>query len=292
MNQEITGKINELRNDRLHGAGWLSRYAINILSFAIKESQANTIPDFICEIRIVAEEIMKARPSMISIANYVSQFLRQIVLASENQKQLDSLKNSAQTKGDELIKLSEESALKAAEHGAVMINDRDTVITCSYSSTVCKAFEIAKSKGVEYRVIIAESEYQGTAYGEISAMQLKQHRVPVTVIHDKDIKQHVSKANKALAGADCISAGGDLINGTPTYKLAQAAKAVKIPFYSICETAKFDIQNQRGKKTEVEPGFDEIPSDLITGIITEAGIIKPGQITSYAGFEKEDIKRC
>lgn len=281
MNPKVTEKINELRNDRLHGAGWLSRQAISTLNLAINESQVDTVADFVDEVRMVATELTKARPSMISIANYIHQLLHQIVLRSENEKDLDSLKNFAQTKGNELIKFSEEAASKAAEYGCGIISDLDIVITCSYSSTACETFKLAKQRGAKFQVIIAESRSKGKAYGEITAKQLKQHRIPVEVIADEDIRLRISKADKALVGADSILTDGSLINGTPTHRLAQAAKGENIPFYTVCETAKFDIPGYIAKGAKPEPGFDKTPPDLITGVITEKGTIEPSQVIAY-----------
>ncbi len=281
MNPKIAEKINEIKNDRLHGAGWMSREAINTLNLAVIESGAETVDVFVDEMKMVAAEIMAARPSMISIPNYISRLMHDIILSSQCQQQLGSLKNFAQTRANELITFSRQAAAKAAEYGAEIIGDKDTVMTCSYSSTVCQTFEIAKNKGIQFRVIIAESQYKGKFYGKISAGQISRHRIPVTVVHDKDIHHHVAEATEALVGADTVLSDGSVINGTPTYRLARAASRANIPFYSVCETVKFDTRNRQDKQPGPEPGFVKTPSDMITGIITEAGILKPDQVKLY-----------
>lgn len=281
MNHSVVVKINEIRDDKTHGAGWLSRQAINTMNLAISESQADTATAFVDEIRKVATELIKARPSMISIANYVNQFLHQLILMSQNERRLESVKSLAQSRGNELIHLYEEAVLKSIEHGCEIIRDLDTVITCSYSSTVCETFKMANRKGTNFQVIAAESRADGKAYGEITAEQLKRHRIPVELIPDKDISLHISRANKALVGADSILADGSLINGTPTCKLARAAAEAKIAFYSVCETGKLDVQGCISKGAEPEQGFDRVPPHLITGIITEEGTIRPDQITAH-----------
>jgi translation initiation factor eIF-2B subunit delta len=146
---------------------------------------------------------------------------------------------------------------------------------------VCKVFELAEQKETEFHVMVAESRFNEIAYGEIVAEQLREHRIPSEVIPDEKIHLRVSKANKALVGADSITADGYLINGTPTLILAQAARKRKIPFYTVCETAKFDIQGHMARAPELEPGFDKTPLDLITGIITEKGTMAPGLVISY-----------
>ena len=281
MNTKVIEEINKLKSDRVHGAGWLSRQAISILNLALDKSQAHTIAEFIEEIQMVASELVKARPSITPIANYIGQFLQQIIQMSQSEKDLASLKSFAKAKGNELIKSSVRAVSKAVEYGCGIITDLDTVITCSYSSTICKVLELSMQRETRFRVIVAESRFEDNAYGEITAEQLMKHKIPAEIIRDKDIQVRISKADKALVGADSITADGYLINGTPTLTLAQAARKKKIPLYTICETAKFDIDGATSKRAELEPGFDKTPLDLITGIITEKGTMQPSLVIAY-----------
>jgi len=281
VNSEIIEKLNKLKNDRVHGAGWLSRQAISTLNLAINESQARTVADFVEEIRTVAAELIKARPSITSIANYINQFLQQVILRSQSEKNLASLKSFAKAKGNELIKSSVRAVSKAVEYGCGIITDFDTVITCSYSSTVCKVLELSRQRETKFRVIVAESRFKDKAYGEITAEQLMKHQIPAEIIRDGNVQLRISKVDKALVGADSITADGYLINGIPTFTLAQAAKKKKIPFYTICETAKFDTQGYTAKAPDLEPGFDKTPLDLITGIVTEKGTMQPSLVIAY-----------
>jgi len=281
LNTKVIDKINKLKNDRVHGAGWLARQAVSILNLAINESQAQTVAEFVEEIQTVAAELVKARPSITPIANYINQFLQQITLRAQSEKNLASLKSFAKAKGNELIRSSVRAVSKAVEYGCGIITDLDTVITCSYSSTVCKVLELSRQRETRFRVIIAESRFGDKAYGEITAEQLMRHQIPVEIIRDENIQLRISKADKVLVGADSITADGYLINGIPTFTLAQAAKKKKIPFYTICETAKFDTQGYTTKAPELEPGFDKTPLNLVTGIVTEKGTMQPSLVIAY-----------
>jgi ribose 1,5-bisphosphate isomerase len=281
LNTKVIDKINKLKNDRVHGAGLLARQAVSILNLAINESQAQTVAEFVEEIQTVAAELVKARPSITPIANYINQFLQQITLSAQSEKNLAPLKSSARAKGNELIKSSVKAVAKAVEYGCGIITDLDTVITCSYSSTVCKVLELSRQRETRFRVIVAESRFGDKAYGEITAEQLMRHQIPVEIIPDENIQIRISKADKAIVGADSITADGYLINGIPTFTLAQAAKKKKIPFYTICETAKFDTQGYTAKAPEPEPGFDKTPLNLVTGIVTEKGTMQPSLVIAY-----------
>ncbi|MGW8289063.1 MAG: hypothetical protein ACWGNP_02210, partial [Candidatus Bathyarchaeia archaeon] len=52
-----------------------------------------------------------------------------------------------------------------------------------------------------------------------------------------------------------------------------AAKECGIPFYSVCETSKVNTLSYLGKKVELKEGFDLAPANLITGLVTEKGIL-------------------
>jgi len=271
MNAEVSRKIEGIAQDRTHGAGWLSREAIGVMKLATEKSEAQTIAQFLDELTKVAAKLIQTRPGMASITNSVSRFVYEVFQRSKDEEDLDSLRSFAGTKGDELIEDSMEAALKAAEKGALVIEEGDILMTCSYSATICETFRIAKSKEKGIEVIALESK----SYGEATARELKPYGISVRVVTDNAIGEHISPVKKVFVGADSILGDGSLINGTPTYELASAAKKAGIPFYSVCESVKLDVRSHRPK---LEKGFDLIPPHLITRIITEEGMIRPGEV--------------
>jgi translation initiation factor 2B subunit (eIF-2B alpha/beta/delta family) len=281
MNSKVIEEINNLKRDDLHGASWLSLHAISTLSLSANESGAVTIADFVNEIEEVAEQLVSARPNITPIANYVNQFLHQILTKSQNENDMEVMKRFAEMKGKELIKSATKAFAKTVEYASGIISDMDTIITCSYSSTVCQVLELASQRETRFRVIVAESKFNDKSYGEITARQLMKYPIPIEVIPDGDINRRISKADKALVGADSITEDGYFINGKPTFLLAQAARSKNIPFYVSCETAKFAIRGYVTKSMELEPVFDRTPLDLVTGIITEKGTMLPSLVMSY-----------
>lgn len=105
------------------------------------------------------------------------------------------------------------------------------------------------------------------------------------------------KIDKVVIGADRIAKGG-VVNKVGSFMVALAAKHHDIPFYVAAPYSTFDneisifdtvIEERDGDEvryyggaricpegTEViNPAFDITPKELITGIITEKGIIDP-----------------
>ncbi len=286
MLPKLADRINKISADTIHGASWLTRQATSVLIFAVKESRAETVEQFIEEVTSITSAVARARPGMVSIANYANFFLAQI-LAAGQQKDLAAFKSYSMAKGQELIKSSRQAFLKAVEYASAIVKDDDTIATCSYSSTVCRALAVAKHKGTNFRVLIAESKVGNTSYGEATAAELAKHHIPTEIFADSNITRQITKASKTLLGADAVTASGHIVNGTPSLQLAQASGNRHIPMYVVCETAKFDFFGHLGENTE--PGFDIVPLSTCTAVITEKGTMKPDLVTAYIQQKNEEM---
>jgi translation initiation factor 2B subunit (eIF-2B alpha/beta/delta family) len=289
MNSKVIKEINTLKKDDIHGASWLSLHAISTLSLSVKESSAVTAADFVKEIEEVSTQLVGARPNITPIANYANQFLYQILTMSQNETDPEMMKRFAEMKVKELAKSATKAFSKTVEYASGIISDLDTIITCSYSSTVCQVLGLASQRETRFRVIVAESKFNGKSYGEVTASEIMKYPIPVEIVPDGDINIHISKADKVLVGADSVTEDGYFINGKPTFLMAKAAKSKKIPFYVSCETAKFAIRGYVTKSRELEPVFDMTPLDLVTGIITEKGTMLPSLVMSYIEEKTESM---
>lgn len=113
-----------------------------------------------------------------------------------------------------------------------------------------------------------------------------------------------------VVGADRIASNGDTANKIGTYTVAIAAKYHNIPFYVAAPLSTIDISINSGNDIVIEersaeevtiingkricpegvniinPGFDVTPNELISGIITEKGIIRPDYKKSISDLFK------
>jgi len=277
---EVAQLLEEIRQDRVHSASWLSLRAIGALRLAAGKSNTHTAADFLNEVKAVARELAEAKPSMAPIANLVALWFYEMVQESETAKDLDSLRAFAILRGERIIKARKGALNRVAEHGSQVVEDGDVLISCSDSATVVQSLKAARLAGKEFGVYVAESRTSdGKAYGEAMAEKMRSERIPVKVIPDnpKTIGDCASKSTKALVGADSILDNGSLINGSPTLIIAEAAKEKQIPFYIVCETTKFSALRLAGRHLWLEEGFEVIPPQLITRIITEEGVMKVDQ---------------
>jgi ribose 1,5-bisphosphate isomerase len=269
----LSDKVREIEFDRSSGASQLARSALGVLSFFVQTSKNETCRGFVEDFSEVGRRLFEARPNMAPVQNLVAQIVYEVNALEESD--LVSVRKFAMSKIDEICKQSEDAVKESAGWAATLIGDCGCLATCSYSSTVCETFRIAKQQGKRFKVFVAESRSDDDRfrYGETLAAFLKSIDVSAEVFPDEDVQRYVPKAECVLVGADSVLFDGSVINGAPTCELAVEAKECGIPFYSVCETSKANTLSYLGKNVELKKGFDLVPSNLVTGIVTERAIL-------------------
>lgn len=204
-----------------------------------------------------------------------------------------------QVEDEEICRLIGENALSVFNQGdrVMTIGHAGSLTTAKYG-TATAPFYLAKEKNVDIQVFVCET--RPALHGaRLTTWELSQADVDVTLITD-NMAAHTIKAKKInaiIVGADRIAANGDTVNKIGTYNLALLANAYQIPFYvaaplstidpSITKGDDLPIEEQNPKEiTEIQkiqiapegvkvfnPSFDVTPGELITGIITEKGIL-------------------
>ncbi|KAF4516312.1 hypothetical protein B566_EDAN000553 [Ephemera danica] len=210
--------------------------------------------------------------------------------------------------------LDEDIALCKAmgKHGAELISNGQTVLThCNAGAlatagygTALGVIRAAWEQGKKIQVIADETRpvLQGA---RLTAWELMQDKIPVTLITDNmaGSLMRQGKIQLCVVGADRIAANGDVANKIGTYSVAVLAKAHDIPFYVAAPYSTIDLKTKTGADIPIEqrnslevttihgshpiaptgvavynPAFDVTPAELITGIITERGVFKPGEL--------------
>ena len=210
---------------------------------------------------------------------------------------------------EEALKMFQEDIdtnLAIGRHGAEIIEDGDTVLThCNAGALACvdygTALGVIRSafhQGKDINVICDETRPRGQG-ASLSVWEMQQEGIPVKLIPDVASGYLMSqyKINKIVIGADRIAKGG-VVNKIGSLMVALAANHFHVPFYVAAPLSTFDFNasifdteiEERSpdeviyyggciicpKVTEViNPAFDIVPKELITGIITENGIIDP-----------------
>jgi len=181
--------------------------------------------------------------------------------------------------------------------GALATGGRGTALAPVYA---------AVERGRRVSVIADETRplLQGS---RLTAWELGRAGVPCTVIADSMAASRLSRGDitAVLVGADRIAANGDTANKIGTYGVALAARAHGVPFYVAAPRSTFDPSTPDGSRIPIEqrnpaelthfggvvtapagaltwnPAFDVTPVSLITGFITDAGLLAPDRLSEW-----------
>ncbi|GEC58631.1 methylthioribose-1-phosphate isomerase [Bradyrhizobium japonicum] len=177
----------------------------------------------------------------------------------------------------------------------------------------------AHDRGIPVHVWVDETRPRNQG-ASLTAWELGHHGVPHTVIPDNTgghLMQH-RMVDLAIVGTDRVAANGDVCNKIGTYLKALAAHDNSVPFYvalpsptidfsiddgvrqiPIEQRAAAEVTHLTGRTADgrietvrVVPdgssvanfGFDVTPARLVTGLITERGVLKPERAALASAF--------
>ncbi len=205
-------------------------------------------------------------------------------------------------------------------HGATVFEPGDRVLThCNAGAlatggfgtavgVITAGFETGKVEGVwvdETRPLL-----QGA---RLTAWELDRLGIPFHLVTDSSVGALMSRnlVDRVVVGADRIAANGDTANKIGTYTVAVMAARHGVPFYVAAPLSTVDPRTPTGNEipieeraeeeitsfhgVEVSPAdapaknfaFDVTPHELIAGIITEAGVLRPPYVESLGKALKE-----
>jgi methylthioribose-1-phosphate isomerase len=191
--------------------------------------------------------------------------------------------------------------------GAELIADGMTLLThCNAGAlatggigTALAPIYVAAEQGKRVRVFADETRplLQGA---RLTAWELAEQGIDVTLITDSMAGRVMfeGKVDAVFVGSDRIARNGDVCNKIGTYTVAVLARRHGIPFYVVAPLSTFDPEMQSGAAIPIEerparevtdgfgrataphgvhvynPAFDVTPAELVTGIVTEVGLIE------------------
>lgn len=192
------------------------------------------------------------------------------------------------------------------KNGAELLDDGARVLThCNAGAlataghgTALGVFRSAVEAGKKISVIADETRpfLQGA---RLTAWEMVQENIPVTLISD-NMSGHLmshGEIDAIVVGTDRVAGNGDVANKIGTYMVAVLAQRHNIPFYVACPLSTIDRSINSGKDIPIEerpedevtgyrdcqwaakgvkvrnPAFDVTPAELVTGLITEKGVV-------------------
>jgi len=266
--------VGDVSGDRVHGANFLGRQALQLLSTAAQASYAKDTDALFYHVLLVFLRLRKAQPAMANVWNLTGKLLQAVDRERTTVASVDQLKTRVKELGQRIGEEAATACEDASRNTAQILPQDGVVVTHSYSSTVLRSLELGFKSGKVFQVFATES-YPGME-GKQLAKDLIALGISVRLIADSVVHSIIPGANLVLVGADSVFKDGSLIHKTGTGNIAITAKKYGIPFCSSCETAKFSAQDFLGEHPTIPQGlFDLTPAESVSNYITEDGQVEP-----------------
>jgi methylthioribose-1-phosphate isomerase len=273
------------------------------LALAAIKSSAKTKDELLADLKNAHKVLLETRPTAINLAWALDKMMNVAKAGNDVEEIKNSVVEAAKKMAEDDIKTN----MTMGKNGSELFEENDIIMThCNAGSLATVAYGTAlgviratKESGKKIKVIATETRpvQQGS---RLTAFELKHDGIDVVLIPDTAVGYTMANGlvNKVIVGADRILRTGHVFNKIGTYQIAIMAKQHNIPFYVAAPLSTFDLKSnpdeviiEQRKPSEVttigdkktapddigviNPAFDMTPPELISGIITEAGVAKP-----------------
>ncbi|QPC46132.1 S-methyl-5-thioribose-1-phosphate isomerase [Mangrovibacillus cuniculi] len=297
--EQVAEAITSLKVRGAPAIGLAAGFGMSLAALSIQTDDITEAKETLVEAK---ELLAKTRPTAVNLFWVLDRIEKQIQQAASVEELKTLLIHEAirlYVEDESVCHRIGEEALKVLpkDKPVLTICNAGSIATAKYG-TALAPFHLAAERGEFFSVYACETRpvFQG---GRLTTWELMQSGVDVTLITDS-MAGHVMREKEigaVIVGADRIANNGDVANKIGTYTLALCAKAFGIPFYVASPLSTFDRNTLKGEDIVIEersadeirtinntpvapsnvnvynPAFDVTPSELITGIITEHGII-------------------
>ncbi|MFB6221910.1 MAG: ribose 1,5-bisphosphate isomerase, partial [Halolamina sp.] len=263
---------------------------------AVGTDDADEPEAFRAAMRAAARHLHETRPTAVSLPNT----LRYVLTRMEGDD-IEALRESIDAAAREFNRRLDRAQTELGEVGANRLQDGDTVMTHCHSTDALSCIEAAVEQGKEISAVVKETRPRNQ--GHITAEQLVELGVPVTLIVDNAARRYLDDVDHLLVGADSIAADGSVINKIGTSGLAVNARERGVPVMCAAQTIKLHPETLTGHTVEIEerdetevidaatregigdidvknPAFDVTPPRYVDAIVTESGQFPPESVVT------------
>lgn len=281
--------------------GVFAAYAMSVLARRIPFDE-----NYFGEYHRISEYLNSSRPTAVNLSWALRRMEKTARLfASPGEEMLDRLTEEALLIDEENLEMTR----CIAEAGLSLIHDGDGVLThCNAGYLACLGYGtatapvyLAKERGMKLHVYADETRplLQGA---RLTTFELAKAGVDVTLLCDNmaSLVMKQGKIQAVFVGCDRVAANGDTANKIGTSGVAILAHHYGIPFYVLGPSSTIDMSTPTGDQIVIEerdadeirslwyqkpmapsevgcfnPAFDVTDHSLISGIVTEKGVIRP-----------------
>jgi methylthioribose-1-phosphate isomerase len=297
--------VNAIRTLAVRGAPAIGIAGAMGLVAVLAPNAARAREELLESARSVAATIRATRPTAVNLPWALD---RMLARADRVTGDGDALIAALRSEATAILEEDRAMCRRIGEHGVSLLHDGARVMThCNAGAlatggigTALAPIYVAAERDLAIEVFVDESRplLQGS---RLTAWELQRAGIPVTVLTDGMAASLMRerRIDLCLVGADRIAANGDVANKIGTYGLAIAARHHDVPLVVAAPTSTLDPATKAGSEIVIEqrdeeevtrigarqtvpsgvcvynPAFDVTPADLVTAIVTDAGIHRP-----------------
>ncbi|MBD0268277.1 MAG: S-methyl-5-thioribose-1-phosphate isomerase [Cyanobacteria bacterium Co-bin8] len=279
------------------------------LVMAVKPQTQLPISEFLAELERQANYLDSARPTAVNLRWALTRIVKKARALSH--LPVPELQEALEQEAVQIHNEDRQLCRRIGEHGLPLIKGGMGVLThcnagalaTSELGTALSPLYLAHERGTRFKVYADETRplLQGA---RLTSWELQQSGIDVTLICDNMAAHMMSQGliDLVIVGTDRVAANGDVANKIGTLGVAILAQYFQIPFYVACPYSTIDFATAEGQSIVIEersedevthfglrrtappnisvrnPAFDVTPHTLVTGLITERGIIRPPYI--------------
>lgn len=292
---------------KVRGAPAIGVFAAFGLAICARNTEATSVEAFLDQIKVIKHYLASSRPTAVNLAHSLDRVEGVAFRAASDGAGVDEITRLMMTEAIEVKDEDIRRCLSIAQTGCALFNPGVRVLThcnaghlaVSRYGTALAPVYLAHSKSYAPKVYATETRplLQGA---RLTCYELKRAGVDVTLVCDNMAASLMQSGliDIVMVGADRIASNGDVANKIGTSMIAASAKYWNVPFWVLAPSSTIDMGCASGRDIVVEqrdpaevtgtylkdgvvtngvevynPSFDITPRDLITGIITEDGVL-------------------
>jgi ribose 1,5-bisphosphate isomerase len=294
LHPEVSETADRIAEMEIRGAATIADAAATALGTQAADSDAESAAAFRAELRAAARELHDTRPTAVSLPNAL-----RYVLSGMDGDSVEALRRSVERTVARFRSDLDDAQDRLGRIGAGRLSDGDVVMTHCHSTDAMACIEAAVEGGTELEAIVKETRPRNQ--GHITARQLRELGVPVTLVVDNAAHRFLDDADHLLVGADSIAADGSVVNKIGTAGLAVSARDRGVEVMVAAQSIKLHPKTLTGAAVEIEqrddsevidediradigdievanPAFDVTPPRHVDAIVTERGQFPPESV--------------
>ena len=321
MKDKIQQIKKDIKDIKIQGATAVAEAAFDGLKEYLSHYDATSKPFgvFVSDIEKIGYRLATARPNEPLARNGFKFVMSMFKIRNPGLTDVETARKSLIDLIDEFKKMLDDSKEKLVEYGIKEFSDLNGVMTHCHSSSVEKLIKgVVDSKGPGEWFSVVLTETRPRYQGRITAKNLTDIGIESLMIVDSAVTGFLAgnwkgseisgdwgqwdiPVDAVFIGCDQIMFNGDTINKIGSYGIALSSYYTNKPLYVVGPLLKMDPSTvYKNPKIEIRdpkeiwkeapdklkilnPSFEIVPHQLITGFVTEFGVLKPDEIDEKFG---------